>query len=50
MKIKMNLGSKQARNAFAVCRAMQKKKGWGERKYERCVKEVKASISGRKKR
>lgn len=49
MKIKMKMGAKQAKNAFAVCRAMQKKKGWGERKYERCVKEVKASM-GKKKR
>lgn len=50
MKIKMTLGSKQARNAFAVCRAMQKKKGWSESKYKRCAEKVKASISGRKKR
>jgi hypothetical protein len=50
MKIKLTMGAKQARNAFAVCRTMQKKKGWGERKYERCVKEVKASMGAKKKR
>ncbi len=49
MKMKLSLGSKKARNAFAVCRAMQKKKGWSEAKYKRCAEKVKASL-GRKKR
>lgn len=31
---------KQA-NPWAVCRAMQKRYGWGEEKYERCVQHVK---------
>ncbi len=47
--MKLSLGSKKARNAFAVCRAMQKKKGWSEAKYKRCAEKVKASL-GRKKR
>jgi hypothetical protein len=44
------MGAKKARNAFAVCRAMQKKKGWSEAKYKRCAEDVKATMRGRKKR
>lgn len=33
--------AKKVRSPFAVCRAMQKEHGWGEAKYERCVKQVK---------
>lgn len=50
MKMKLSLGSKKVRNAFAVCRAMQKKKGWTESKYKRCAEKVKASMGGKKKR
>lgn len=35
--------AKRARSAFAVCRAMQKKQGWSEKKYKRCVEKVKRS-------
>ncbi len=38
------MGAKQARNAFAVCRSMQKKKGWSEAKYKRCADKVKRSM------
>ncbi len=32
---------KRKGNPFAICRAMQKKRSWTERKYEKCVLEVK---------
>jgi len=41
MKRKISLGAKHAKNPFAVCRAMQKKKGWSESKYKRCAEKVK---------
>lgn len=36
-----NLDEVEEFNPFAVCRAMQKKHGWSEEKYERCVREAK---------
>ncbi len=36
---------KQKGNAFAICRAMQKRRGWSERKYKHCAEQIK----GRKK-
>lgn len=50
MKIKLSMGAKQARNAFAVCRAMQKKKGWSNAKYKRCAEKVKASMGAKKRK
>jgi len=50
MKFKLSLGSRKKVNAFAVCRAMQKKKGWSEAKYKRCAEKVKASLGRKKKK
>lgn len=47
MKIKLSLGQKRAKNPFAVCRALAKKKSWTESKIKRCVKAVKLQL-GRK--
>jgi uncharacterized protein (UPF0128 family) len=48
--MQIRLGQKMARNAYAVCRAQQKKSGkkWSNGKYERCVKDVKRKIGSRK--
>lgn len=35
--------AKRVRNPFAVCRAMQKKKGWSEKKFKQCAEKVKRS-------
>jgi hypothetical protein len=47
MKIRLTLGQKKARNPFAVCRALAKKKSWTESKVKRCVEAVKRQL-GRK--
>lgn len=41
--------AKKARNPYAVCRAMAKKKGWGERKFKHCAEKVKRAIRMGKK-
>ena len=41
--------AKRARNAFAVCRAIAKKKGWGQKKFKRCAEKVKRSMRMGKK-
>ena len=33
--------SKSSYNPYAICRSMQKKYGWSEAKYERCIKKIK---------
>ena len=33
--------SKSSYNPYAICRSMQKKYGWSEAKYKRCVKKIK---------
>lgn len=48
--MKISLGQKRARNPFAVCRAMQKKKGWSEEKYKRCAEKVKRQLGSSKKK
>jgi hypothetical protein len=35
--------AKRARNPFAVCRAMAKKKGWSEAKFKKCAEKIKRS-------
>lgn len=37
MKVKVKVKG----NPYAICRSMQKKKGWRKAKYEKCVKAVK---------
>jgi hypothetical protein len=44
MKIRLTMGQKRAKNPFAVCRALAKKKGWTEAKFRRCAKAVKREL------
>lgn len=44
MKIRLTLGQKKARNPFAVCKALGKKKDWTESKIKRCVEAVKRQL------
>jgi hypothetical protein len=47
MKIRLTMGQKRAKNPFAVCRALAKKKGWTEAKFKRCAKAVKMQLRGK---
>lgn len=44
MRIKLTLGQKRAKNPFAVCRALQKKKNWTESKFKRCAEAIKRQL------
>lgn len=47
MRIRLTLGQKRAKNPWAVCRAIAKKKGWTEAKFKKCAESVKRQLRGK---